>query len=230
MRSLIVVLVAVLVMSLLGKDDRGGFGGFSVGSIYIDNSEINDLIGNYGFDKFDDNFATFGGGGFGRVGSHFLIGGSGFGIPETSVENDSITATLSGGGGFFEMGYIVYQKKGYSFAPILGIGGSGLSISLKPKREDGVTFEDLLLNPKRGVDLDTGNLSMKFSLMNMFMFNASEKDGEIFNIGASLQIGTIYHLSDDGWSADMAEISGGPERDKLNYFLELSIYFGSSKI
>ncbi|MBN1968136.1 MAG: hypothetical protein JXR48_15065 [Candidatus Delongbacteria bacterium] len=229
-----IILMTIFLMAIHAEEktkstERSGFGGFTIGVQSMDLGKLNNIFEDHGFDKFDNVFTTFGGGGYGTIGRNFLIGGSGGGFMEARAENDSTIAVLSGGEGFFELGYIVYETKNFSMVPMFGFGGTGLDITLKPKNLSSDSFGELLDNPAKSCNLTTGNSAIKLGLMNMFQFDAGGNDDESLTIGAALHFGAIYNMGDSMWDFDDIDVSGGPDLSKWRYFLNFSVYFGGSK-
>ncbi|MBW2529793.1 MAG: hypothetical protein JRI23_36790 [Deltaproteobacteria bacterium] len=75
-------------------------------------------------------FPMLGGGGWMLIGDRFMLGGKGFGIWLPSVEGELGSATISGGGGGFEIGYALLSEPEWLAFPFLGAGGVGLGLTI----------------------------------------------------------------------------------------------------
>jgi len=211
----------------LKKKKSEGSGGFSFGIIQLNVDELNKRIKAFGFGEFESRFATVGGGGHGIIGEKILIGGSGFGTLPVSLENDSVRITLSGGGGFFELGYIAFESKGYRFIPVLGIGGMGTNITLKSLSNGSNNFNNLITSPSGNAEINSGGVAVKLELKNRFVFDVAENEIDSFRIGGELSFGAIYQANND-WDFEDESISNVPNTGKESYFIKLAILFGGS--
>jgi len=210
------------------SERREGFGGFGVGTIYQNMDNLNQRLTANGYQKIDSYFTTIGGGGYGYIGNKILIGGSGFGGVGNVSESDSAQAEVSIGGGFFEMGYIAYEDSRFRIWPMLGIGGTGTSISINPKNTT-PDFDELLQDPKRSVNFASGSLGLKAAINADAVFTIKKDDGKT-TIGASLQGGMIYEASNNLWTmGNGSEVFNGPNMPREKFFLTLNIYFGGSE-
>lgn len=231
MKKVIIILVVILTVACFaetsGKKEEG-YGGFGFGTGTMNLDKMNNKLTSLGFEKLDNSFKTFGGGGY-ALKDDFLIGGSGFGILPQTVENDSVKATFSGGGGFFDMGYCVYKNRNFKLFSIFGIGGTGTDLQLVKKKRSTLTFDEILKDPEVTSNVIGGGLAIKLEVMSQFIFNVSKEDNETFNIAAALSAGMTYQLTNDEWQVEDLDLSGVPELEPQRYYVTLSIYFGGEK-
>ncbi|MCX8097095.1 MAG: hypothetical protein N3D81_06340 [Spirochaetes bacterium] len=161
--SLIAVVFALTATHINAEDDikvtrasdnmfKGeGFGGPIVSAFYIPSiASLNEKLQSLGYQqRFGEVLLGIGGQGFGYTGN-VLMGGGGSVIISSSIEGKfngtNVVATLSGSFGFFEFGYAVIKAPNFEFAPILGIGGGGYTLSFKSKSE-AYDFDTIAKNP-----------------------------------------------------------------------------------
>jgi len=73
---------------------------------------------------------TYGGGG-GGLWNRLWIGGKGFGHSVAMASSDHGSATLSGGGGGFEIGYAAVATQEWLIIPFFGVGLMGYTLNVK---------------------------------------------------------------------------------------------------
>ncbi|MEN3038986.1 MAG: hypothetical protein ABDI07_07545 [Candidatus Kryptonium sp.] len=142
-----IVTALILFFSIANSQDRffGGYGYFTVGVNFLNLDEINRILKTHDYAQFKSNFLTIGGAG-GFAFNRILIGGEGFALIGQKQDKRNYRSLLSGGGGFFNAGYIVYERKNFQIYPMIGIGGGGLNLKLVDKRER--SFNEAIANPK----------------------------------------------------------------------------------
>lgn len=196
----------------------GGFGGVIVGGAmpYIDN--INMRMTPTGV-KFSNYSYGIGGGGYSIV-KKLAIGGAGIGYSQTA-ESPTLRADLSLGMGFFQVGYRVLHLKFLDIIPMIGIGGGGYTIQLRPKLAD-VDFDSLILNPGRTSSITTGGFGLAPQLMAMFSLGESKSF-----INLILQAGLIWMPQAGTWNlSDGAALLNGPGIKSYTPYLNLGVVFG----
>jgi hypothetical protein len=72
---------------------------------------------------------ALGGMGFGIVGPGIILGGEGYGFSQ-EISGDTIIGSISGGYGFFNVGYQIFRKGDFFSYPFIGIGGGGSKLKL----------------------------------------------------------------------------------------------------
>ena len=73
---------------------------------------------------------TIGGGGWGLMAEHFLLGGRGFGMFYPNASTNRGSATVTGGGGSFDIGYAVINQDQWLLFPFLGAGGADFTVQI----------------------------------------------------------------------------------------------------
>ena len=116
---------------------KGGSGGFIVGFKSYNTSAHQFFIPEGG-PTIGDNIIQFGGEGYGLL-NRWVIGGSGYMSRGDQTEENNLQYQIHGGGGFLNVGYVVYQTQELLVFPLLGIGVDALGISRRV--EEDITFE-----------------------------------------------------------------------------------------
>lgn len=170
-----IVATFIFVLSIANSQARffGGYGYFTVGVNFLNLDEINQALKTNDYAQFKSNFLTVGGAG-GFAFNRILIGGEGFALMAQKQDKRNYRSLLSGGGGFFNVGYIVYERKNLQVYPMIGIGGGGLNLKLIDKRER--SFNEAIANPKSFdasnsmfmIDI-SGGLNLKFGRFGYFI-------------------------------------------------------------
>jgi hypothetical protein len=153
-RQLAVALALLLGLAATGpakqpraqKEMSGALGWFGPQVLFNDFKGINDELARAGIaDRLSSLHWTFGGGGHAHIG-RVVIGGSGWGGSQT-VASESAVVRVEVSGGQFEAGYSVLALKHLVVTPMLGIGGSGYSISVERRLNLPGNFNEFLRNP-----------------------------------------------------------------------------------
>ncbi len=217
---LFINLIPCLVFSL-----SGGGGYFSFGNSVINIDNFNILLQNSGYSKMSDNFVSFGGGGQ-VISDNVIIGGEGHGLSgKEEYLGSGYNASISAGYGFFNIGYIVLNVGNLSVYPLLGIGGGGIDVKIYEQTIP--SFNDILLNPKKGVQIKTGGFLLSISLCTEYLLNLGEsysinKGGIVLGLRFGYTVSPNYN-----WTLDNGiNIPGSPEIGINGYFVSLSVGFG----
>ena len=129
---------------------NGGSGGFHIGFKRASMDSYNYFTPE-NLDGFENNLTRVGGGGYWVI-NNVVIGGSGFSI-RGDVKNTSLTTpiagnyeyALKGGGGYLNVGYVVYGSPFFLVFPMVGFGFEGVSM-IKSFDEDIMFQEGNLLS------------------------------------------------------------------------------------
>ena len=233
--------------SLEGK----GFSGVLVGAIYNPGiTEVNKALESYGFPKFGDVSLGLGGMGFGVIHNKFVIGGTGFAnmplITEAKINGTNISAIISGGYGFFEIGYNFLGDGNLLLSPILGLGGGGTKLVFLSKDDKTYNFDDVVKNPISrkfsigyggfGLELgflmlisvidfdqkevDLNNVTVRRGGMEVNISNVTVKMKNSMNIGLKVSYFYVFQSNDPS-------VAGEPQYSGHNIFASLFIGFGS---
>ncbi len=66
-----------------------------------------------------------------KIGSRLTVGGNGMAMLYPSVQGEESTVTLIGGGGGFNVGWILYERGPMFGFPFIGIGGFGYNMEVE---------------------------------------------------------------------------------------------------
>ena len=106
-----------------------------------------------------------------------MLGGEGAGFSQ-DVSSDTLKATLAGGYGFFDVGYLAYSRENFRLFPFFGVGGGALALRIA-ERGPMPTFSEVLDNPKREVEISAGGMLFQVGLGLDYMLTLKEKEGGV---------------------------------------------------
>lgn len=197
----------------------GGAGYFMPGVQILSIGNLNSKLESKGYPKISTSFTSAGGGGHAII-ANFIVGGEGHGIIGKDVTNEKYTLNLGGGYGIFDLGYVIFSKWGLNLYPIVGIGGSGLTLSITERTIP--TFDDILENPKGHIEMSTGALLLHFAIGADYIvsFGGNEAKGGVL-IG--LRAGFTYTPVAGDWKMADVKVSGGPETGVNGVYIRLMI-------
>ncbi len=204
------LIVALLALPSISRADSFGGGGFYLGLNILDMSELNNALGSAGYSDFKDNNLFFGGGGYGLVFDHLILGGSGGAIYYQEVATAGVLATLRGGYGVFNFGYSMFRSSRYHLFPYGGMGGGGLQLDLIPDAGE-IDFGDVIKEPKKisvltrmGICLDAG-----FEVDFLIPMGEDKTGFGGFMIG--VRAGYLYFPTNTSWKLADYKVPGGPD-------------------
>ncbi|TET22721.1 MAG: hypothetical protein E3J71_05045 [Candidatus Stahlbacteria bacterium] len=209
-----VFLVLILAVAALGAK---GYGGFVVSYMMPDfdalNEELSDVQGMARIE--DDYIITYGGGGWGG-GDHLMFGGWGFGGGRRFYGN-TVSIKMTYGGGFFEPGYFINIWKGFGIMPMVGIGGTAVTLKLRPRLGD-IDFGELLDNPGRTSEVSFRTFTLAPSLTILI---------PIEFIAIQIKGGYMWSPFHGGWELeDGADLRKAPEINPSGIFASAGLLFG----
>jgi hypothetical protein len=178
-----------------------------------------------GYPEFSKNFISIGGGGHGVI-NKIIIGGEGCGFLKKRGVTDDYKLSISGGCGFFDIGYMIYSSDKLNIYPTLGLGGGGLNFKIV-QRGVSPSFDDVLGDPKKGVFLSTTRgFLLKLGLGTEYLLKLWGEGG----LSIGLRMGYTFGSFKD-WDMCGIDISGGPKTGFTGPFISLVIgFWGDQKI
>jgi len=221
MRSVTILVSLSTILTLLsfqlvfGQDKTssskvvGGMGYFMMGIGSLDIGDLNTRLETAGFSTFSEKFVSFGGGGH-SINGNLIMGGEGHGMSVGEVSEGDYTTSLGAGYGFFDIGYAIYSTDALYVYPMLGIGGGGMSIRIVEKGTS-PSFNDVLENPKRGVEVSTGGFLLNLSLGTDYVFAMEKDETGRGGLAIGLRVGYIFTPRKGDWAMDETKLSGSPE-------------------
>lgn len=196
MKKILVFLV--LALAVFSKDEVG-VGYFSGGYQKQDMSEISTALNNNGYGTIEDDFYSFGGGGYGQIGK-ILIGGEGYAMSKLASNSGTNETVFSTGYGFFNLGYVLNSSKHFKIYPALGIGGYGSTINIK---ESGSNFDNILDGSKKNISLSHGGMLLQGTLGFDYLIDLNKTDSVSRGILIGLRLGYIFSPSQNVWNDDL---------------------------
>ena len=231
-KTLTVLLIVVLGSALtyareselqnhVEKRKNGGAGGFTIGIGQFDLSNLNQRLRTRGFETLDGSQVCFGGAGYGIVNGRILLGGEGSGFGQ-DVASGTQKASLSGGWGFFDVGYVVLSRRNFNLFPLLGIGGGGFNFRIVEKAVS-PTFDEILDNPKQEANIFTGSFLLNFALGVDYslIFGESKKGHGGLLLG--ILAGYIFDPIKADWKMGDADVLDGPDLRMTGPYVKLII-------
>ncbi|GBD03418.1 hypothetical protein HRbin19_00700 [bacterium HR19] len=229
-KSIIFSVIAMVVFSFpnllyaqeTGQADKiGGVAYFILGGKILNLSSLNTRLESKGYPKISNNFISLGGGGHFAV-KRFIIGGEGHGFFSKETENIGYRASVGGGYGFFNIGYIVYRTEGLNVYPLLGLGGGAMTLELVEKAIS-PSFDDLLSNPRGQANLSVGGFLINLAVgLDYFLALRRGERGE-GGLDFGLRLGYIFSPFMGSWRMSGAGVSGGPSVAPTGPFIRLTI-------
>ncbi len=194
-------------------------GGFMIGIGQFNLSRLNDMLRARGFENLGNSQISFGGGGYGILKGKILFGGEGSGFSK-AVTSSTQKASLSGGCGFFYIGYVVLSRNGFNLFPMLGIGGGGFNLRIV-ERAATPTFDEILDNPKREVNISTGSFLLNFALGVDYSLVLSEDKKGRGGLLLGIRAGYIFDPTKANWRMTDMDVLGGPDVRMTGPYIQL---------
>ena len=201
------------------------------GAAIIDMGPVNDRLDSAGPGRlYPKNlpvlFPILGGQGFGLF-NRFLIGGSGAGLLSRSVdESAGRQVSASGAWGTFDFGYQLVRVNGFLLAPVLSLGGYGMTVTASDKGE--TSFSDAL-QTNRSTALTNNGFLTGISLVSKMIVIGKDAHEAHARSGWSLgvRIGGLYGIPLHGWKSDGAKVNGDPPFGLRGGYAALSLGVGT---
>jgi hypothetical protein len=200
---------------------------FTAGVALVDLGPLNDRLRRAGYpNKLPLAFPLIGGQGFGLF-SKFLIGGSGTGFLSRTVDMPGGEVDASGAWGTFDFGYQLLRVNGFLVAPILSLGGYGMTVNVRSKAD--TSFNNALENPTRSTTLTSKGVLGGVSVLADLIAIGRGSDLPHARSGWSLglRLGALYGIPYRDWHADGVKASGGPKFGLRGGYLALSLGAGT---
>ncbi len=225
---LIVVAVASILFTATSQSqgllqharESGGMGYSMYGWSTLDIEALNSRLERKGYSSMSDNFFSVGGGGHGIIDNKVILGGEGHGLLGEEVTSGNYKNSVTVGYGFFNVGYIVYSKKQLRLYPLVGLGGGGMNLKIREKPSS-LSFDDVLDDPERRVELSTYGFLLNFAVGMDYLLILGEdekgKGGLVFGLRAGYTLSPLKRA----WRMDELEISGAPDMGITGPFIRL---------
>lgn len=147
-----------------------------------------------------------GGGGGAVLFGHLWLGGKGYGVLTGPFENLRGKASLTGGGGGFELGYVASPHARMLFIPFMGIGGFAYNLEVTNNTSGPMPIQQLLVIPpgqSRTFIAGFATLDVGIRVQRLLFFCNS-------GLTAGFDIGLLRSLSTRPWQSEAVEFSDHP--------------------
>ena len=201
--------------------ENGGMGYFMMGVGTNDIGNLNSMLKDYDYWDMSDMFISLGGGGHAII-KRFIIGGEGHNIIGDVVTSGDTKTSLWGGYWLVNMGYMAYATKRLRLYPLVGFGGGGLIFKIVDI-QGSPSFEDLLDDPTRSVEMSTGSWLVSVSFGLDYLIAHEETEMGVGGMILGFRAGYNFALSKGEWELDDVAVSDGPEIGFTGPFFRLII-------
>jgi len=212
----LVIFISVFVFALANSQDHfyGGLGYFNAGVNFLNFDKLNKVLSDNGLAQFGNGVVSLGGGGFFIV-NNVMIGGEGFSFLSQKKDKENYRSIISGGAGFFKLGYILHQRNNFQIYPMIGIGGGGLDLKVIDKTER--NFNNAISERK---DFNASFSALVFDVS----VGADLKLGKYGYFILGVKTGYLFSPVVGKWKAgNEVDLKEGPEQGINGFYLKVSI-------
>ena len=225
MRILLVVLGVVLlpVFAVTATElESYGFGGFSIGSQWLDISDLNSALSSNGFATFNDPTLSLGFESYYAAKGKFLLGME-FQLFWQEATNSTYVQKLNGYWGFANLGYSLFSKSvdGFHIYPIFGLGVSRNRLRLTERAV--LDFDDIVTDPQHESFLTKWDFLLQAALGADFTISFSEAETGGGGLMLGIRAGYQFSVTDSSWNMSSLDISGDPGLKMSGFYLRFVI-------
>lgn len=210
----------------------GGYGFFSPGVLIGSYANLESNLQTDGLLASGDNLPSvstlIGGGGYGLLDKHIIIGGYGFGNFFSKTSSSVSTIKLAGGGLIAQVGYAAYNKKNMLLFPAFGFGFMGTNMTIDNISSELQHFGDNPIPAGTLIEASHGNAMMDISFNFNKVLSSNGKGG--FCVGASA--GYMFYVSDTDWQNVQTKqaITGVDDSGYSGFYIKVVIGGGGFKL
>ena len=204
----------------LNAQSAGGIGFFLPGVHTLDYSALNQSLP-AGYPALAKNPFVTAGGGYGMF-YGVVIGGQGGTLHGGSYTRDNQQVDLEGEFGYFSLGYVVLNKKGFLLFPTASIGDNILRMHVHLKDQQ-ASFGSVTGEPYQATTLVYRQPMLKFALTGTYVLMGSRDFGGSAGVMLGLEIGYQMPYKAGSWTYDNGIITDGPAFDTRGFFFSLAI-------
>lgn len=225
----VIMFALILITAPVGAQEEnatskklwGGFGYFAFSEEQINIDNLNASLSANDYNQLNTLTSSYGGGGAFVI-HNLVIGGNGAWLFGSGAMKSGNETNLSGGYGFFNMGYVVYENKHNVLYPTLGIGGGGYDLSFS-KAGSSIDFNQQLTTPSGMITAKAGGFITNIQISYQHFFNKNAMQG--FYIGFKAG----YKYSPGTWNISIndQQLSNSPKVNMNGFFLTLYLGGGS---
>lgn len=162
---------------------------------------------------------TIGGGGRALILRRLVIGGRGFGVFTPRVGGDRGFATMTAGGGGFELGVAAVNRDHWLLIPYVGGGAGGVNVEVANDSETPIVIaddEEIPVDGQRTYDAGFGYIEFGLATHRLLFFGSGG-----FALG--LDVGGIISVAPTPWSTGGRDLDGIDRARLSGGFLRLTI-------
>ncbi len=223
---LMMLLICSLSVSVAQTQESEGRGFFMLGWRATDIDELNVALQGREYAELSNRFLSIGGCGY-RINGKWILGGEGHAIESKDVTSQGYKISLAGGYGLFNAGYLIHKKNNLNLYPMLGIGGGALTLNMIENSTP--SFDEMLQDPKRGMQISTAGLMVSAGIGVDYLFMKKKSESEEGGMAIGLRIGYTISPFVGNWIFRESEIAGGPELGITGPYVHFMIGGGSKK-
>jgi hypothetical protein len=211
-RSLLLAALLAVVMTASAEAQRrpGGpvrtsEGLVMIGGTRLDVGELNERLSAHAYPTFDEQFLQLGYArsmNRGPVRLGFEL--AGVGRPAATTADNLYRTRLGGGYAMLNVGYDVYNDGRFSVQPKIGAGGGALSLTITDRAAP--SFDEVLAQPGRGVNLSAGSMLLDGSIGVRYRLAPRGQRALLLGVRG----GYTQSLLHGDWSRRHADAPGGP--------------------
>jgi len=195
----------------------GGEGNFGIRFQHYDFKNLNASFKSNGLPEINENIVSFSGGGLAYI-DRLIIGGNGASFKLSAKDNGTYKSNVSGGVGFFNIGYLLYNKPKFMIYPLLGIGGSSMKIEIYENSK--TDFAQLITNPKKGTVIENEQFLLDLGVQsNLFLTKH-----KMFGIG--IKVGYQFTPLESDWFDANGTLTNSPATNADGIYTQLQFCFG----
>ena len=205
--------------------DSYTFGGFTVGTQWLDISDLNTGLSANGFETFKDPVSSWGFESYYVLNGRFVFGGE-LQYFRDKTSNTTYDQKLNGYWGFLNFGYKVIGKStnGFHVYPLVGLGASRMGLRLTESVD--LDFTDVLADPTRESSLRKWDFLGQTALGVDYAFGSkwsSDGGGGGFLLG--VRAGYQFSFTDSKWKMHEMDIHGDPKAGMSGFFIRVVVGF-----
>ncbi len=212
-------------ISLLAQESNhqsiiGGSGHISAGLGFFDFGNINKRLVANDLPKIPQVSNSVGGGGHFMLGK-FVLGTSVQQYTPKRFQFDTIKLDVRAGYGFLEVGYVALTTPRVQLYPVVGIGIGGYTIKIATV-DTNLTFDELLLDPKRGIELKSGGMLLN-ACLNLDFFLVKHDASLPYGLLTGLEIGYTYMPKVGDWEVGGEPVKDSPKTNLNTFYVRIKL-------
>lgn len=187
---------------------RQGASQLMIGGTQLDINDLNARLGDAGYPTFAEEFLQLG---FAHTSlRHRLLLGfelAGLMRPAATTDDGAWRTRVAGGYGMFNIGYDAFRDGGFSVQPKVGVGAGGVVLAITDRAAP--SFDDVLAQPGRGVQMTSGSLLLDGSIGVQYRMRPGTALGAR-NLVLGIRGGYTQSVLHGEWRRETGDAPGGP--------------------